>query len=524
MYYTKFLNQKSLKFKLNLVIITIMLLMLVSVLFSINNIVRREVALEKLHTDINIASDILDREFPGAWRLEGDRLYKGHHLINGNYMVDYIGRLLGGGAISIIANDTKVATNITINGKRALNNQITDKLSQSLLSEERTYLEQNIEGVNYQNAYIPLEDSSGNIVATLEVGVAEDMMDHTIKSIFFSISTILLIGIILVLSLLTLSINKLIFNPLNKILKVSTKVGDGDFSKRLNMDKEDIIGKLGDGINLMINNLSTIINHIKKTCSEANLNSQQISASSQEASASSQEVSAQIQDFNVKINDLNQVASNINESSQKVNKLANDGLNNMISTEEEMKNILTTSKSSINHIDSLNKSSKKIKEITELISSLAEETDLLALNASIEAARAGEHGHGFAVVASEVKSLAQDTQKSVNNVQEIIKEFTTIINLIITNLKDNNSQIKQGAAKLAKTKINFEVIVDKINEVTNKVEKISFISEGISNGSKEISSAVQNQTGSAEEIASSIQELTTVLSNLESTIAKFKTN
>jgi methyl-accepting chemotaxis protein len=194
-------------------------------------------------------------------------------------------------------------------------------------------------------------------------------------------------------------------------------------------------------------------------------------------------------------------------------------------------------------IHSLSERSNEISEIIEIITGVAEQTNLLALNAAIEAARAGEHGKGFAVVADEVKKLAEESKRSAGQITEMINHIQTETKESVQMMAEESRQVVQGLKETEEANQAFRLISQSMKEVSDKVVEVSAsveqmmaasnqilenvkkmrtISEKNAENSQESAAATQEQYAALEEVAASAQFLSQMAEDLEVIVSKFK--
>lgn len=354
------------------------------------------------------------------------------------------------------------------------------------------------------------------------------------------------------------------FKPLHALVRDAGTISTGDFTSKINSKRRDEIGLLSNSLDQISGNLTEMFSVIAEMSSEVANNSEGLSASSEEMTASNEEVnrnvigvsdlaSDQLQSVdeareNVnyvadKITELNENVKHINRSMDTVISSANDGSNASALIEEKIMNLRATSEKTTESIDKLNRSSKEIENIITTIQGIANETNMLALNASIEAARAGEAGRGFSIVATEVGKLAEQSKNSTNSIDALIKEIQSNMELVVHSMHENNEKLEEGVAVVNESKSTFRAIEAEVNSVVDQIGKITATVENIyvkieillSNFSdivEKSNSTVSNiesvkvisheQTQAMTEITNATIALAELASELKAAISRFK--
>ncbi|MCK8823461.1 methyl-accepting chemotaxis protein [Fuchsiella alkaliacetigena] len=292
--------------------------------------------------------------------------------------------------------------------------------------------------------------------------------------------------------------------------------------KTFQIASEDEVKKTVEGFNNMVTSLRNLVTGINEAVEQVNEAGLQLADSSESTASAVEEISASSHEFSETVEDVSASAVEMAENSDEVDKLAQNGLGQMETTQEEMNKILGSSQESRGIISELNEASAEIANIVEVISEIAEQTNLLALNAAIEAARAGESGRGFAVVAEEVRELAEETQDSAGNIQQIIKGLTVKTQKAVEIIEENNNQIEVGAEALDETGQLFRNIAEKIKKVDQLVQEIANTNQTLLAGSEEISSATESQSAAMDQIVGSSQELKAMADELRDLVARFE--
>nr|WP_263315204.1 methyl-accepting chemotaxis protein [Methanothermococcus thermolithotrophicus] len=321
--------------------------------------------------------------------------------------------------------------------------------------------------------------------------------------------------------------NKLLGKTFTEIFDVMNKVAEGDFTVRL--DESGERNRLQKTINKTIDNINNLIKDLKSQIIDLNKEIKTLreeierakETSDQVADAASQVATAATDQAN-KLQDISQDLENTGEVVEGTYNAAIDAVNSANEIEEnsgigvqKVENAIDTMQRITNVIDDLGKAiqelgdeSKKINEVTVLIKDIAEQTGLLALNASIEAARAGEAGKGFAVVASEIKSLAEEIGKSVDDIAKTITGIQGKVEKTIDLGLTGKDEVDKGVIAIDEVNNAFMKIKESVDKAA---EKINAIKEGAKQASENVQQAlnnVQDIASISEEFAATAEELT----------------
>ncbi|SMB78920.1 methyl-accepting chemotaxis protein [Desulfonispora thiosulfatigenes DSM 11270] len=380
----------------------------------------------------------------------------------------------------------------------------------------------------------------------------------TINSVFLILA--LLIGILSILLL-----NKGILKPLkvlmNELKDLSS--GQGDLTKRIKTNSKDEIGTLTNYFNLFIDDIHKIVQEIAKasnliatdmntiaiTTHELTQSTESIAYSSQEVSDGSITQGNEIEKLLDLINKLQVELKNVNQKanmtlgySKETEHSVKVGNEYVFKQSQELTDFITAIESASQVVNDLNHYSINIREIVELIKNISGQTNLLALNASIEAARAGEHGRGFSVVADEIRKLAEETDKSASNINEIVKnmgmksndvnqsmdELVAKIKIQEDSMEGLENQLSLILANSNTTLIESEeikqivgIVLAEFENIKNASVVLSEISEANSNSTQDVAAAVQEQTASFEEVSANTNSISELATKLKEIVNKF---
>ncbi len=353
--------------------------------------------------------------------------------------------------------------------------------------------------------------------------------------------------------------------PVKLITSKVEQVANGDLSTdHIVVKNKDEIGQLSEYINQMTNNLKGMIHEISNTSLQVAATSEELSASSEEMSRSVEQVAGSIQQlangaddqkvktveadqsFSTISNDIMQIAEHVesvSEMSQQTSSVAENGNEVIQKTINQMSKIQDQSELTGSMMNALGEKSNEIGKIVTLITSVSDQTNLLALNAAIEAARAGEHGKGFAVVADEVRKLAEQSREAANQVSQLIIGIQEDIKQSVNAMNDGRLSVEEGIQLVNHAGKSFQQIFEEVSSVTKHINEVSTTAHEISTAadsvveliddttkiaeesadySQNIAAVVIEQNASMEEIASVSEELAKMAEKLQGTVRTFK--
>lgn len=294
----------------------------------------------------------------------------------------------------------------------------------------------------------------------------------------------------------------------NLLLENVQAAAAGDLTTEITVKGTDAIGRLGEGLEKMIQALSSVVTQIKEAAEQFTEGARVVSEGATSLSEGAQTQSANVEEMSASIQSLNKMIEGVADNAKNANQLAVD-------TTRKAEDGGDAVRKNVEAMKLIDKSSEQIGEIISVISEIASQTNLLALNAAIEAARAGEHGLGFAVVADEVRKLAERSSEAAKEIAGLIKEST--------------QRVKEGATLSEQTGAALKNIIDGVTATAKGISEIASATAEQAQAAKEVSTAIQNvasvtenNASAAEEMSGSSEELSGQAQQLKELVGAFR--
>ncbi len=345
--------------------------------------------------------------------------------------------------------------------------------------------------------------------------------------------------ILLGIAITLVMVRKTITTPLNKLIARADNLssGDGDLTRTLEVEGHDEIAQASQSINRFIEKVRILISEAKNLANENSSISNELSSTSLHVGRSVETSMEIVGETTSKANTLkSEMSEGMNEAKHgkeellKANSYLKEANNAILALTSDIQQSAATEIELAHKIQQLSSDAAQVKDILVVIGDIADQTNLLALNAAIEAARAGEHGRGFAVVADEVRKLAERTQKS-------LQEINATINVIVQAIVDSSEQMTANSKKVESLATTASGVESKINNMFNVMGNATKVSDNTAenylktgkdieymiDGVSKINEISSQNARSVEEIASAAEHLSRMTETLNLKLSEFRT-
>ncbi len=400
---------------------------------------------------------------------------------------------------------------------------------QDLKSIEKNYdLENDYHlGSHYLISHVPIKDFKGQVVGYMVVGEDFGIVDSVVQQAKDSMYTqlmFMLLSDIVILALLTVIVFIAVKRPLNTMIDTTKELasGEADLTKRLSTASGDEIATTNSWINSFIERMQTTLNDVKSTSNKNSIITDEFSTLSNDIMSRVTESAKILDNLNHKGQDIHSAISSSVEFSKNTELTIEATKENLNQTKELLYELVNKVETNAHKelelsdkLTALTQDANQAKDVLNVISDIADQTNLLALNAAIEAARAGEHGRGFAVVADEVRQLAERTQKSLSEINATIGVIVQAIIDTSGEMNHNSENTKELISLSAKAQEFMDESYHKMDESIAAVSETSKVSTEVSYNVEEMISRISEVHKHGEENVVQVKNMEQALTSLK---------
>jgi methyl-accepting chemotaxis protein WspA len=327
-----------------------------------------------------------------------------------------------------------------------------------------------------------------------------------------------------------------ITEPLNRLVTAMERLRQGDFTQRLGLDRKDEFGVLGEGLNRLADDLSGLVGQVQRSGIQVNTTATEIAASAKEQQSTAHEIAAttaQIgatsKEISATSKELVKTMNEVNQVAEETANVAGSGQTAIARMEATMRQIVEASGSVTAKLAVLSEKTANINSVVTTITKVADQTNLLSLNAAIEAEKAGEYGLGFAVVAMEIRRLADQTAVATYDIEKMVKEMQSAVAAGVMGMDKFSEEARHGVEEIRQVSTHLAQIIHQVQTLTPRFQTVNEGMHAQATGAQQISETLTQLSEAAQQTAESlrqsnqaIEQLNGAARGLQTSVARFK--
>ncbi len=327
-----------------------------------------------------------------------------------------------------------------------------------------------------------------------------------------------------------------IANPMRDIVSTLESTGGGDLTRRLSLARKDEFNAIESGFNGMVDELKGLVGKTQRSAvqvatsvTEIAATSKQQQATASEVAATTTEIGATSREISATSRELVRTMTEVSGAAEQTASLAGSGQVGLARMEDTMRNVVGAAGSVNAKLAILNEKASNITQVVTTITKVADQTNLLSLNAAIEAEKAGEYGRGFVVVATEIRRLADQTAVATYDIEQMVREIQSSVSAGVMGMDKFSEEVRRGMADMQQVGDQLSQIIQQVQTLAPRVQMVNEGMQAQATGAEQINQALQQLSDAAQQTVESlrqsslaIEELTLVANDLRSGVSRFK--
>ncbi len=424
---------------------------------------------------------------------------------------------------------------------RALNN-LRDFTARTLVPfhtqlQRQAMTDPNGAEAKYTNAYPQIRKQREDLFAELTTQIEKIKNADAIHARTVAMIGTGCIAAILVASILVGRIQSTaVTGPLKRLVGTLEKMRSGDFTERLKLERNDEFAMVSDGVNRLADDLSDLVGQVQRSGIQVNTTATQIAATAREQqstateiAATTAEIGATSKQISATSKELVKTMNEVNHVSEETANLAGSGQTSITKMEATMRHIMEASGSITSKLAVLSEKTTNINSVVTTITKVADQTNLLSLNAAIEAEKAGEYGLGFAVVAMEIRRLADQTAVATYDIEKMVKEMQSAVSAGVMGMDKFSEEVRRGVEEIRQVSTQLAQIIHQVQTLTPRFQTVNEGMHAQATGAQQISETLTQLSEAAHQTAESlrqsnvaIEQLNGAARGLQTSVARFK--
>jgi methyl-accepting chemotaxis protein WspA len=389
----------------------------------------------------------------------------------------------------------------------------------------------------YNQNFSPIRDRRDSLLKGLDLQIRAFESDESIRAQNIAIVCLTFAGMLVIATLILGRFQSTaVSEPLGRLVDALERMRRGDFTQRVKLEQQDEFGVLGEGLNRLAGDLSVLVGQVQHsgiqvnttmteiaaTAKEQQSTANQIAATTAEIGATSKEISATSKELDRTMNEVSQVAEDTAQ-------LANTGQNAIGRMESTMRQITEAARDIAAKLAVLSEKTANINSVVTAITRVADQTNLLSLNAAIEAEKAGEYGLGFAVVAMEIRRLADQTAVATYDIEKMVKEMQSAVAAGVMGMDKFSEEARRGVEEIRQVSTQLAQIIHQVQTLTPRFQTVNEGMHAQATGAQQISETLTQLSEAAQQTAESlrqsnlaIEQLNEAARGLQTSVSRFK--